>query len=185
MRVAVYDKNPGAGFSQRFLAFTWLVGCFLHKLFGKLDDYKACSSWDEAIGWLLSREGTLTSIQFWGHGSPGALWNNGKAAYESTFLKLKPKVTRESIIWFRACSVFQGQRGWDFSRTLANGLGCTVAGHTRIIGLLQGGLHTRQPNQSPIWPITEGELSGPLAKSGMAFGNKTIFCLRATVPPGW
>lgn len=185
MRVAIYDPNPGEGFSQWFLALTWKVGCFLHKFFGLLDDYHAATSWDDAIAWLLRQPHPLTSVQFWGHGSPATLWNGNKAAGHEVFLALKPKLTPASIVWFRVCSSFRGVAGQTFSMKLAEGLGCTIAGHTRIIGVLQGGLHTRKPGTPPSWPDTEGELPGKLAALGLKGGNNTIFCLRANVPAGW
>lgn len=37
MKVTVYDKNPGVGAGQWFLKTSWLVGCWLQKLFGKVD----------------------------------------------------------------------------------------------------------------------------------------------------
>ncbi len=185
MRVAIYDANPGEGFSQWFLCLTWRVGCFIHKFFGKLDDYHAATSWDDAIAWLLRQEKPLLSVQFWGHGSPATIWNGGTPAGVEVFLKLKPKMTPASIVWFRVCSAFQGRAGQDFAIKLAAGLGCTIAAHTRIIGLLQGGLHTLKPGASPSWPETEVELPGKLAKLGLARGNNTVFCLRANVPEGW
>jgi hypothetical protein len=185
MRVAVYDKNPGAGTSQWGLALSWRIGCFLHKLFGKLDDYYAASSWDEAIAWLLTQPKPLTSVQYWGHGSPATIWLAGVAAGADMWLKLKPKMTTASIVWFRVCSAFQGRPGQVFAKRLAHGLGCTIAAHTRIIGVFQGGLHTLKPGATPSWPDEEGELPGKLAKLGLRGGNNSIFCLRANVPEGW
>jgi len=186
MRVAIYDKNPGTGFNQWFLALTWKIGCFLHKLFGKLDDYRAATSWEDAFAWLEHQPKPLTSIQYWGHGSPGSVWLAQKAMPATRFRALIPYVTPDTVIWFRTCSTFQGQRGYDFSKYLVDLLQCTVAGHTRIIGLLQGGLHTRKPNELPSWPLTEGEHPKSFwASLGLKGGNHTIFCLRASIPKGW
>jgi hypothetical protein len=186
MRVAIYDKNPGVGFNQAFLALTWKIGCFLHKLFGKLDAYHAATSWEDAFSWLEQQPGTLSSIQYWGHGSPGTAWLAGKSVDRSYFKKLVGKVTSRSVLWFRTCSTFQGSAGYDFSKYLVDTLQCTAAAHTRIIGLWQGGLHTRKPNELPSWPISEGELPKSFWTTlGLKRGNNTIFCLRASIPKGW
>jgi hypothetical protein len=186
MRVAVYDRKPGAGVAQWFLSLSWRIGCFLHKLFGLLDDYHGAASWDEAIGWLLRRPALLSSIQYWGHGSPATVWLAGKPAGSDVFLKLKPKVIITSIVWLRVCSAFQGRAGQTFATRLAEGLGCTIAGHTRIIGVLQGGLHTVRPGTAPCWPESEaGESVSFCSRNGLRLGNNTVICLRATVPDGW
>jgi hypothetical protein len=185
MRVAVYDKKPGPGVGQWFLALTWAVGCALHKLIGKLDDYHAATSWDDAFRWLESRPEDLRSIQYWGHGSPGTVWLAQKKLDPLEFKRLIRKVTPRTILWFRTCSTFQGVRGYDISRYLSTLLHCTVAGHTRVIGFWQGGLHTRAPNQEPRWPVTEAELPSRRARIGLQRGNNTVICLAANVPEGW
>jgi hypothetical protein len=186
MRVAIYDKNPGPGFNQWFLCLTWKIGCFLHKLFGKLDAYYGAESWDAAFAWLEHQPKPLTSIQYWGHGSPGSVWLAQKALPSTRFRGIIPSVTPDTVLWFRTCSTFQGQRGYDFSKYLTTLLNCTVAGHTRVIGVFQSGLHTRKPNQEPGWPLEEKD-KGPawLVGMGIQFGNNTIFCLRSSIPKGW
>jgi hypothetical protein len=186
MRVAIYDKNPGAGFQQWFLAFSWRIGCFLHKLFGKLDDYHGASSWEDAFQWLALQNGPLTSVQFWGHGSPGTAWLAGKSVDRSFFKTLTGKMAPDGVFWFRTCSTFHGQAGYDFSKYLTTTLGCTAAGHTRTIGVLQSGLHTRKPGEEPRWPLAEADIASAFLLSiGWQWGNNTIFCLRATIPDGW
>lgn len=186
MRVTVYDRNPGKGFFQWFLKTSWVVGCWIQKLFGAVDAVYGASSWEDALRWLKDRHDPLTHIQFWGHGSPGTLWNGGIPTHEETFLVLKPMLVPETVLWFRACSVFQGQRGHDFSKRLADGLGCTIAGHTRVIGVFQGGLHTRKPHTEPSWPVTEGELRPEwLNRLGLRWGNNTVICLATKVPADW
>lgn len=186
MRVAIYDKNPGVGFGQWFLALTWKIGCFLHKLFGKLDDYHAAGSWEEAFAWLESRPGLLASIQYWGHGSPGCVWLAQVNLDRSQFKRLVTQVPPNAVLWFRTCSTFQGQRGYDISDYLTKLLNCTVAGHTRVIGVFQSGLHTRKPGQAPSWPLDESD-GGPawMVSLGLQWGTNTIVCLRASVPEGW
>lgn len=185
MRVTIYDRNPGPGLMNSFLKLSWFLGCFFQELFGKADAYYGASTWNEALAWLAHQEGKFTSIQFWGHGSPGRVYMAGEGVSQSTFFPLMHKVTPNTIVWFRSCSVFQGRAGQAFSGELANYLGCTIAGHTRIIGPLQGGLHTRKPNTQPSWPETEVELSGLLVKLGLKGGNNTVTCLATDVPDGW
>jgi hypothetical protein len=186
MRVAIYDKNPGYGLWQHFLALTWRIGCCIHWVFGKLDAYYGASSWDDAFKWLESRPGMLTSVQYWGHGSPGTAWLAGKPIDVTQFKRIQHKVVPATVLWFRTCSTFQGESGHTVSKYLTNLLGCTVAAHTRIIGVFQGGLHTRRPGEEPSWPVTEGEFpNSKLAQLGLKWGNNTVLCLAARIPKGW
>lgn len=188
MRVNIYDKKPGPGVNQWFLKTFWWFGCFIQKLFGKVDDYYGATSWDDALTWLSSKpDGTLSSIQYWGHGSPGAVYLAGEVLSWSKFITaVRSKVTPASLVWWRVCSSFQGPQGYVFSKKLADELNCTIAGHTREIGPMQGGLHTRKPQTDPSWPLTEGELPKSwLTSIGWAGGNNTIFCLTTKIPDGW
>lgn len=184
MRITVYDKNPGEGFGQKFLATSWLVGCWIQKLFGQVDAYYGATSWDDAVTWM-QKQGKLDSIQYWGHGSPGTVWLAGKQMPVGILGALKSQVNLSTIVWFRTCSTFQGGPGDRFSGSLANQLGCTIAGHTRVIGPLQGGLHTRKPNTLMTWPITEGELPPGLIPVYWRWGNHTVTCLATKIPQGW
>jgi hypothetical protein len=186
MRVTVYDKKPGVGLSQWFLSFFWAAGCFIQKLFGKVDAYYGATSWDDAMSWLVGRPGTLTSVQYWGHGSPGIVWLAQMAIpLEKFIFVMKQKVDPSSILWWRTCSSFQGAQGHAFSKRLADSLGCTIAGHTRIIGPVQGGLHTRKPLTEASWPVTEGELPKSWLPGHLRWGPHSIFCLTTKIPSGW
>lgn len=185
MRVTIYDKNPGKGVDQWFLKTSWLLGCFLQKLFGLVDEYYGASSWDDALAWLLQRPGVLTSIQYWGHGSPGTVWLAGKMLPREHLLPLKAKTNAQSLLWWRTCSSFQGSAGYAFSAELANSLECVVAGHTRIIGLFQGGLHTRRPQEPARWDAAEGEPSSSWLPSWALWGPNTIWCFQTKIPDGW
>jgi hypothetical protein len=69
-------------------------------------------------------------------------------------------------------------------------MGCSAAGHTFVIGLLQSGLHRLEPGKAPHWPAAEGILEGTPADpqrsswSGLTRPN-TITCLQDRVPSGW
>jgi len=185
MRVTIYDRNPGAGLGQWFLKASWAVGCWLQKRLGLVDDYYGAASWLEAAEWLRQHEGPFQSIQYWGHGSPGLVWLAGKSMPEAFFAPVKPKLTADSTIWFRCCSVFCGAWGQEFSRMLADSLGCVIAGHTVTIGPWQGGLHTRKPFTSPSWPATEREPGTGIPVHLLPVFPNTIFCLTTTIPEGW
>lgn len=186
MRVTIYDKNPGVGINQWGLKVSWFLGCWIQKLFGAVDAYYGASSWEDAMNWLSMQKATLMSVQYWGHGSPGVIWLAQKAIPLDQFISvLKPKVVPGSVLWWRVCSAFQGLKGFAFSKKLADGLNCTVAGHTRIIGPVQGGLHTRQPNTEPSWPVTDAELPKSWWPESLRWGNNTIICLTTKIPKGW
>jgi len=188
MKVTLYDKNPGEGVAQFFLKTAWLVGCWLQKLFGKVDDYHGIGSAEEMQAWLESKNTTFSSIQYWGHGSPGVVWISGKLHEYHRWGWLAPFLRPDSIVWFRICSLFRGTEGWTFSRTLADQLGCTIAGHTRIVGIWQGGLHTRTPHSLPGWSLSEGTevRKCKWLRDDYRFWNKNvIFCLRTSIPKGW
>lgn len=185
MRVTIYDKNPGPGFRQWFLKTSWLVGCLFQKLFGAVDDYYGATSWDDAVIWLRNRPSKLTMIQYWGHGSPGAIWLGGRYGWFGVFGDATNNIDSNTVVWLRTCSTFQGPAGHEYSEKMSDLLGCTVAGHTRIIGPLQGGLHTRKPYSDPSWPVTEGELPKSWIPSFFRWGNNTVTCLATKIPSGW
>ena len=186
MRLTIYDKAPGDRLTDHALAFWWMVGCWIQKLFGQVDDYYGATSWDDAKQWLMSKPGPFMSVQYWGHGLPGTVYLAGKPVGWDQWLLLKPKMLPTSLLWFRICSSFQGRMGYQLSQTLADGLGCTIAGHTRIIGFVQGGLHTRKPNTQPSWPQSEAEFpTSWYAESGLQWGNNSIFCFQTKIPDGW
>ena len=185
MRVTIYDRNPGEGLGQKFLALSWAVGCWFQKLVGAVDAYHGATSWDDAWAWLQKQPGKFESIQYWGHGSPGDVWLAGNNPSPARFTVLAPRVTPTTVIWFRTCSTFQGRRGHQFSGMLSEILGCVVAGHTRIIGVLQGGLHTRQLGRPATWPVTEGEFPKSWWPPYLRWGSNTITCLATKIPKGW
>jgi len=188
MRVTIYDKKPGPGITNSFLAISWAIGAALQKFAGTADETYGALSWDDALSWLAAKPaGTLISIQYWGHGSPGTAYLAGQPLPLNKFIAtVKSKVTPLSLVWWRVCSSFQGAQGYTFSKRLADELNCVIAGFTRVIGPMQGGLHTRKPNTEPSWPVTESELPKSwLTDAGLARGNNTIFCLTDKIPDGW
>jgi hypothetical protein len=187
LKVIIYDKNPGKRKLDKFLALCWLVGCFLLKYLKKTDDYYGATDWEDALKWLRTRSEKYSEIQYWGHGFANGVLLAGQTLNERKLvLSLRHKVTPETLIWFRICSYFQGHNGQNKSEYLANELNCTIAGHTRIIGVLQGGLHTRKPMTSPSWSATEGELPRNFFSGlGLVKSNNSIWFWETKIPNGW
>ena len=105
--------------------------------------------------------------------------------HHSFFTPIKEKLKPTSLIWFRTCSTFQGGSGQSLAKHLSNSLNCVVAGHTRIIGLLQGGLHTIRPGEHPSWSVDEGEFKQGIIPVWLKWGNNTITCFHTKIPHGW
>ncbi len=185
MKVTIYDNNPGPGFMQWCLKTSWLLGCIFQKLVGAVDSYYGASSWTDAKAWLLAQKAPITTIQYWGHGSPGIVWLASHPVPTAEWLSLKPILSSESLIWFRVCSSFQGPTGQVFAKRLADGLNCTIAGHTHIIGFFQGGLHTQKPNTMPSWPMMEGLTPSKWRSDFSPWLKNTIICLQWWIPKGW
>jgi hypothetical protein len=108
----------------------------------------------------------INSIQFWGHGSPGHVWIDGRTLSLKTLLpnsvhrhlleKLKSRLHPNSVLWFRSCNVGATSEGKQFTKALAEILECKVAVHTHIVHVLQGGLHILDPREEPYWSDGEG-----------------------------
>jgi hypothetical protein len=182
------------------LSHSWFAGGYLYRALGQVDYFKGFSSWDSALEWLATVGGDkpIAEIEYWGHGSPGKVWLNGKHLNEQAFSgvyanRLKAVVARlkpSSTVWIRSCSVFAGQPGHKLARAWATGFGCRVAAHTHIIGPWQSGLHSIQPGQEPSWSDREGILAGTAAKptkmkTSTPWAPNTITCLRSDIPKGW
>jgi hypothetical protein len=186
MKVTIYDRNPGGGgLWQGFLKTSWVVGCWLQKAVGAIDDYYGATTWEEARAWLASKQTPINEIQYWGHGSPGTVWMTEKPISVAEWISLKPLLAPDAVLWFRVCDAFQGTWGQHFSKILADNLNCTVAGHTRIVGLWQGGLYTRKPNTEPSWSVTEGGEPSWLREDFKFWNKHTIFCLTSSIPKCW
>lgn len=145
------------------------------------------ASWHDGIDRILDavRPGTrLMELQIWGDGSPSMPAINGKAPPEMFWKELANLVTPESIVWFRMCSVFYGEKGLRFAHNTALQLGCRVAGHSRIIGPWQSGLFRVTPGGTPSWADPERFENWMDAKSG-PFQQRTIACFRMSFHDSW
>jgi hypothetical protein len=192
--IMIYDSSDWAGEELRL---SWIAGGKFYKLFRSVEHHAGFSSWEEAIKWILEVEPDkkINSIQFWGHGSPGRVWINEETLsarsvlatsnHRDLLLKLKKRLTSNSVVWFRSCNVFMGQEGHLFAKVISKMLGCTIASHTYIVGPWQSGLHTIRPDEEPKWDLEEGiEQSGKKLWS-MPWSPNTIFCLTGKIPKGW
>lgn len=186
--IMIFDNSDWAG---EKLVLSWITGGKLYQLFHGVEHYKGFSSWKETFEWInqLEPHRKINSIQYWGHGSSGAVWMNDTALNSQSvkedsdlFSHLQNLCTRlepTSLVWFRTCNTFAGELGHKFAKTFSNFLGCTVAAHTYVIGPWQSGLHTIKPDMEPSWPVEEGlTWSKPWTKN-------TIFCLTGKIPPNW
>ena len=183
------------------LSQSWWAGGQVYKHFGRFDHVKGCESWEEALEWLceIGEDEKIAEIQSWTHGSPGKVWMNSESLNRKSFgynkfapllAKLRKRLTPESLVWFRTCGLFCGQRGYNFARTWAEKLGCRIAGHTFVIGIFQAGLHTIGPGETPQWylkeGINEGTADNPLSlRLSMWWSPNMIFCLRSEIPESW
>jgi hypothetical protein len=118
---------------NKLLRASWALYARFAKLIGAVDEYYAAQSWRLAIAWLHDK-GTLESVQFWGHGSPG----RAIIAGEALPLLLLNYVKVKDLVWFRMCWVAKNR---TFMSAVAGITGARrVAAHDAVIGPLQPGL---------------------------------------------
>jgi hypothetical protein len=194
LRVMFYDKSEWAGDK---LVSSWFAGGLLYKAVRRLDVCVGVESWEEALDWLATYEPKkkISMLQFWGHGSPGAVWINGEPLrnnalkvnhpYNERLLQLKDRLADDATIWFRCCSIFAGGTGHKFASKWSTFFDCRIAAHTFIIGPFQSGLYTITPGQKPYWPLEEGIGEDGEMLWSHFWKPKTIFCLKATIPKDW
>lgn len=193
-----YDKSPWAG---KALTFSFINGGKFYKMFRSVENHAGFDNWADALTWLTTVEPDkkIDTIQFWGHGFTGGIAINGESLKSSslkpqskyyTLLKaLKARLKPDSVIWLRSCASFAGILGKKFAQDLANFFGCTVAGHSFIIGPWQSGLHTLRPGEQPSWSDIEGftkDKEGVLVSAwSKPWETHTIFCLTGKIPKNW
>lgn len=193
-----YDSSPWAG---EALTFSFINGGKFYKMFRGIEKHAGFDSWTSALEWLATVEPNkkISSIQFWGHGAPATIAINDErlgisslnvnSKYYSLLKSIKERLNPDSLIWLRSCNCFTGKRGKIFAQNLANFFGCTVAGHTFIVGPWQSGLHTLRPGEIPTWSDTEGyklNKEGVLEKVwSLPWSPNTIFCLTGKIPENW
>lgn len=180
MKIILFDASPNGA-----LGWSWAVGSF-RPGWTRI----GVKSWNEASVKLnaVVRPGTrIKELQIWGHGEPGKPLIAGKPPVSvlPTFMELLARlVTPGSLVWFRSCSVFFGEKGRAFAERTANELNCRVAGHSHVIGPWQSGLFSVAPGMHQGWVDPEPMVDWRDHKSG-PFQPRTIFCARMAVPESW
>lgn len=204
LRLLVYDRTCYGRAWHRNLSAAWAAGSSLYRALGHLDCCQGVASWPEALSFLASCEPArpISEVQFWGHGRWGQVLVQGQAltekaltsghAWHSAWARIRERLTREreALLWLRTCESFGAKPGHDFARSLADFLGCRVAGHTYTIGFWQSGLHTLRPGQAPSWSDTEGLGRGTARQPEVSLPSSrhapnTISCLKSAIPSEW
>lgn len=198
MRLLVFDRTcvrRGGG-----LTTAWRAGAGLYRALGRLDAARGVASWDEALAWLAASPAPIREIQYWGHGHWGgarvdrdALEVSALGAahrHRPALEAIRARLAPDALVWFRTCETFGARRGLDFAERLADFLGARVAGHTRVIGFHQSGLHGLRPGARAYWPADDGLAAGTpdeprRARGSRPWAPRTITCLAGAVPPAW
>ena len=140
-----------------------------------------------AMSWLAGAQ-----VEVWCHAFPGYLTIGGERLNRRDVLDddrvalLGAKLGPTGTFWIRGCSAFAGPIGHAYAGVLADRLGCRVAGHTFLIGPLQGGLRTLRPQETPTWDPKEGEAGGEWGQAHTTWSTPNrIFALQSRIPEGW
>lgn len=176
-RVMIYDATdtkPGVE-----LADAWAAGGWLYRQLRRLDVCRGFTSWKQALDWVESLQ-VVDEVQYWGHGSPGAVWLAGQRLAVADLARVKVR----NLFWLRTCASFAGEPGHRLAKEMSTILGCCVAGHTHNIGPLQSGLHSLAPGAEPGWTQTEGIVDGKPAWS-RPWSPNTITCLHGSFNDRW
>lgn len=182
-RVVLYDIAGDKPWPE--MTDSWKVGARLYLAARRVDVALPISSWAEAAE-KLRQFSRVDMLQLWGHGRPGAALC-GKEELTPEVLRAFPSI---GTLWLRSCSTFHGPVGKAYAERLADATKGVVAGHTFLIGMLQSGLRTLKPGETPAWRDDEGYKG--LAANGrrktrgsLPWHPRTITCLHAEIPAGW
>lgn len=203
LRLMVYDRScTRHGVFPLGLSHAWGAGGPLYASLGRLHAWRGVDTWSDALRWLATvrPEEPIGEVQFWGHGRWGRALVRGESL-DATALQashplhgslaaVRARLTERSRWWFRTCETLGAAPGHDFARRWTGFMGCPVAGHTYIIGMLQSGLHELVPGAEPHWSPWEGLREGTPEAPTRAFWSRwgapnTISFLHSEVPEGW
>jgi hypothetical protein len=192
------DTDWSSGVSNSWfgsLSLSWFAGGKLYKAFKTLDVVKPAKSWSDVERSFEATDKKFDVWQFWGHGTPGAVYVDGVALTRNALQEdhplhgvlaaLKKRLHKNSLVWFRTCSTFHGEAGKLFAKELSEFLNCRIAAHTFLIGPWQSGLHSLRPGEEPNWSDNEGKGKKGVIKMSGPFDPNTINCLQGYVPKGW
>jgi len=181
LRLLVYDATCKGSFPVPGLSSAWGTGARLYGALGRIDAARGVRNWQEALEFLaLYGEGKpVREVQYWGHGTFGKIWIAKEALHRERLAdpavapRLEQLAARfalaregghEPLFWIRTCETMGGPSGQAFAKALTRTLGCRVAGHTHVIGVLQSGLVALRPGEEPAWPADMG--LGPRGEGG-------------------
>jgi hypothetical protein len=144
---------------------------FLHRALSRVWPAAAvdAASVGDAVAGIIARAGrpgAVRSLQFWGHGRPGAMCVGDEEVTPESFAaghphfaemeRLRPYLADDAFVCFKGCQTFAGADGKRLARAASGffGRGVTVAGHTRLLGynLDWGGLARLRQGGEPDWP---------------------------------
>jgi len=147
----------------------------------------AASSWYDAFLKLQANIAKWDEIQFWGHGQPGRPLMADMPLTQTFALAFSALLNKDSLVWFRMCSVWYGSKGIEFANQVVRNLGCRVAGHTHVTGFpRQSGLYSVRPGQNAedIIPLYPDGPEWDKLKSGRE-QPRTIKALEMSIPEDW
>ena len=194
MRLLVYDRTC------RYLSHAWRAGARLYRGQRRVDAAYGATSWPDALAWLAAARAPIDQLQYWGHGRWGRVLLGDDVldagalapghAHRAGLDALRERLAPDALVWLRTCETFGARAGQDFASRLADDLGARVAGHTRVIGFHQSGLHGLAPGARPGWAADEGLAEGtpdaPVrARRSHPLAPHTITCLHGAVPAPW
>lgn len=206
IHIIIYDKTnvppPGARTVRdrvkslldphQSLTFWWKTGGLLDRALQFADVVSGAANWKEALDAVeqavaahtqkTGHATTIASLQFWGHGSPGAAYM-GSNSTPFTRVTLSPggefhaQAQRiaalmhptQGHVWFRCCMPFQGEPGHALAQAACAAFGCIAVGHTFTIHALQSGTRILRPGHKPDWDTDEG-----IHKRGRRKGEEII-----------
>lgn len=210
VRKAMGHADDGTARGRFGLSPVWRIGASLYGGVGAADATYAASDWAGALDWAVgevARTGRpLASLQVWCHGGWGSVRLGESRLEEDTLagghaLAGRLDALRDAlagardapdagvpVVWFRCCSAF-GHHGRHFAAATAERLGCRVAGHTHVIGVLQSGLHSLVPGGSATWDAAEGvRMEGGRAVAALGSSWRapnTVTFAQTSLPPGY
>lgn len=154
-RVVVYDASGTAtDVGDVFLRLSWFLGAEV--MFGHHFTHAiGVSSLDELVAKVGALgDGTVTELQFWGHGYPGGFCIGRQrvgVAEVRAHAALGRVFAADAVVALRTCESFRLDVGRRFAETIAATWRVRAAGFLRKIGLHQPGLVCCAPGAAAWW----------------------------------